>query len=254
MMKNILIIAAASTVILFAGRYALPLTNGEITSSQTGSLTVKNFSGIEMVLIVKEGRHQFWMARHEVTQRIYSSIMKSNPSYFRGDDLPVEQVSWFNAVEFCNRLSEKSGLAPYYTISRGKPGRKGANNSASATVTINPGSNGFRLPVSTEWEYAASAGSATFSIDRDCCWYRNNSRGSTHAVGTKMHNAFGLFDICGNVREWCFDWHPSFPDIYRIVKDGHYDMSGDEFHPSVTDYRDPALEFGFIGIRLAKNL
>lgn len=252
-MKNMHKKAVIAAVLLFFGMVGHPLSpeNGKVQDPE--SLTIKNFSGIEMVLIQTESNHQFWIARHEITQKIYSSVMKSNPSYFKGDDLPVEQVSWFNAVEFCNRLSLKSGMKPYYTISRDKSNRDTATSTLSITVKVNHSSDGFRLPESSEWEYAAYAGSTAFRIDQNCCWYRNNSKGSTHPVGTKMQNGFGLFDICGNVREWCFDWHPSYDGIYRIVKDGHFDMSGEEFHPSVTDYRDPQLEFGFIGIRLAKN-
>jgi formylglycine-generating enzyme required for sulfatase activity len=142
----------------------------------------------------------FYLGIYEVTQREYTQIMNVNPSKFRGSDsLPVEQVSWFDAVIFCNKLSEREGRKPYYRID----GQK---------VSLLKG-NGFRLPTEAEWEYSCRAGTKTpfpfESKDTDIekyGWFKKNSGGKTHPVGRKKPNGFGLYDMMGNVFEWCGDW------------------------------------------------
>jgi formylglycine-generating enzyme required for sulfatase activity len=135
-------------------------------------------------------------------QQQYREIMGNNPSCFVGDIRPVEQVTWYDAVEFCNRLSEKNGLKPYYKIEKGV---------FSTNVTI-LGGDGFRLPSEAEWEYACRGGTTTAyywgnKIDGAYCWYTGNSSERTYIIGMKKPNAFGLYDITGNVYEWCWDWY-----------------------------------------------
>jgi formylglycine-generating enzyme required for sulfatase activity len=125
----------------------------------------------------------FWMGKYEVTQEQYEAVMGKNPSYFKGAKNPVEQVSWNNAADFCRKASQETG-------------------------------EGFRLPTEAEWEYACRAGSTTHfcfgdSDDGlgDYAWYAHNSGSQTHPVGEKKPNALGLYDMHGNVSEWCGDWY-----------------------------------------------
>lgn len=188
----------------------------------------------------------FYIGRHEVTQRQWLQVMGSNPSRFKGDDLPVEMVSWYDSIEYCNRRSLREGLRPYYRINRHRqdPGNRpdprfGRLDDVRWTVTINAGADGYRLPTEAEWEYAAGGGRAsrsyTFSGSDDVdevAWYfrnagdeqlpgawswpviqRNHDR--TRPVGSKRPNELGLYDMSGNVREWCWDWLGELPTHVR---------------------------------------
>ena len=143
----------------------------------------------------------FFLGTHPVTQGQYQAIMGSNPSHFKGsDDLPVESVSWLDAVSFCNKMSEKDKRTPFYRI--------------NGTEVADVGGNGYRLPTEAEWEYACRAGSTTlFPFGDDAgklgehAWFSDNSDSKTHPVGQKRPNAWGLYDMLGNVWEWCADWY-----------------------------------------------
>jgi len=218
----------------------------------------KKFGEMEMVLVTGFDGKPFWIAKYEVTQELYESVMGRNPSYFKGGRLPVEQVSWFKAVEFCNRLSVRSGLSPYYTIDKTRDDPENRNSGTRWAVKINGDANGFRLPTSREWEIAVRGRSVSRyfwgdEMNGDFCWYNGNSKNKTHPVGMKKPNGIGLYDSCGNVREWCFDWHPLYHGWCRIVRDGHYSLDAEEMLPGKKEYRSPHFEFGFIGIRVAKN-
>ena len=133
----------------------------------------------------------FELGVYEVTQEQYEQVMGSNPSFFKGPQNPVEQVSWNDAVEFCRKLSAL-------------PSEKSAGYV-------------YRLPTEAEWEYACRAGTTTkYSFGDseselgDYAWYRDNSGGTTHPVGQKQPNAWGLYDMHGNVWEWCQDWHGDY--------------------------------------------
>ena len=158
----------------------------------------------------------FYIAKSPVTQREYRELMGSNPSEFNGDNLPIENVTWFEAVRFCNARSVQEGLTPAYTIS-------------GETVTWNRSANGYRLPTEAEWEYACRAGTTTpFNIgsnitDKEAnCYnnygYNNNSsgrvtggyRGRTTPVNSYHANSWGLFDMHGNVADWCWDWYGEY--------------------------------------------
>ncbi len=193
----------------------------------------------------------FWMMEAEVTQAQYAAVMGSNPSSFLGSTLPVEAVSWDDALAFAHAVSVSQGLTP---CDSGDP----------------YACNGWRLPTEAEWEYAARGGEgfmyAGSSIVDDVAWYQINSGGSTHAVCTKARNGFGLCDMSGNVWEWTWDWFDTYPSTPSVDPTGPASGSSrmlrggswlfDELFTRVAsrNYDDPSDRFDVIGFRLVRSV
>ena len=218
----------------------------------------------------------YYMTKYQVTQGVYTSLMGKNPSYFNSNPCldewqeirPVEQVNWYDAIVFSNKLSSAEGLEPVYSISGStNPSDWGAiPTSSNATwnkVVMDKTKSGYHLPTEAEWEYACRAGTTTAyntgaAISNNTGWYSANSSvcigqesyhcgldlchrnvysgQMTHAVGMKPANAWGLYDMHGNVWEWCWDWNGgdygsgaqtdptgSSSGAYRVMRGGAFD-------------------------------
>ena len=180
----------------------------------------------------------FHIGQTEVTQALWKAVMGENPSYFKGDNLPVERVSWDDCQTFIRKLNE---------------------------IT----KQNFRLPTEAEWEFAARGGnksrgyqySGSKTLD-EVAWYESNSSGKTHPVGSKAPNELGLFDMSGNVWEWCQDWKGEYPSTrqtdpkgpdsgtYRVGRGGSWDYYAGFCRSSFRSIYAPDNRYDYLGLRL----
>jgi len=236
-------------------RVLMPITYVEGGSFQMGSTSGdSNEKPVHTVRV-----DSFYIGTYEVTQDTYQELMGSNPSNWKGDRLPVERVTWYEAVAFCNALSRLERRQEAYTIS--------GNN-----VSVDWESNGYRLPTEAEWEYAARGGNqsqgytyAGSNTVGDVAWYYSSNSGSrTHTVGEKQPNELGLYDMSGNVWEWCWDWFGS--DYYGSSpaanptgpsSGSHRVLRGGSWHPYARRVRTagryggtPSYRINLLGFRV----
>jgi formylglycine-generating enzyme required for sulfatase activity len=224
----------------------------------------------------------FIMGKFEVMQKEYQELTGVNPSKFKGDDMPVEAVTWFDAVEYCNKLSVKEGLQSAYTIT----GRNPASGYPirGATVAWNRNANGYRLPTEAEWEYACRAGTTTtFStgntITHNQAHYSDRSshrkedvyREMPALVGSYPSNPWGLYDMHGNVEEWCWDWDdgknrdydtrdqtdptgpPPHSVDYVMYRGGSWNSMVSSVRSGARDLAIPSERYSTIGFRVVRN-
>jgi formylglycine-generating enzyme required for sulfatase activity len=218
----------------------------------------------------------FYIAKYEVTQKEYRDLTENNPSEFDGDDMPVENVTWFDAVRYCNARSVRERLTPAYAL-------RGGENGVPHTVTWNRAANGYRLPTEAEWEYACRAGTTgPFNVGNNItdaqanCYnhygYNNTSdritggyRGRTTPVRSFRANDWGLFDMHGNVSEWCWDWYGDYgtgaqtdpagatTGTFRVNRGGGWNDFPKHIRSAYRALTSPNEGMYSIGFRLARN-
>ncbi len=229
-------------VLVKGGTFSMGSSSGEKDEKPVHSVTLSSF----------------YMCDHEVTQAEYKAVTGKNPSYFSGNNKPVEQVSWFDAIEYCNALSRKEGLTPCYTEKDG-------------AYTCNFNANGYRLPTEAEWEYAARGGSKSkgykysgASAAGNVAWSKDNST-STRDVKSKTANELGLYDMSGNVSEWCWDWYGSYGSAsstnpkgassgqYRARRGGSWSDASTATSVTYRDGNSPTRTANNRGFRVVRN-
>jgi formylglycine-generating enzyme required for sulfatase activity len=219
----------------------------------------------------------FFMGKYEITQKEFEELMGINNSFFKGDMLPVENVSWFEAVEYCNRRSKKEKLIPAYIIS---------GSGDNLTVVWDKKANGYRLPTEAEWEYACRAGTSTpFYTGNNITTkqanyngfspYDKNAKGvfleKTTPVGAFEPNPWGLYDMPGNVLEWCWDWYAdsygggavnasavnpagAASGSFRIIRGGSWAGTARGVRSAFRGNNIPTAQNSYLGFRIARNV
>jgi formylglycine-generating enzyme required for sulfatase activity len=200
----------------------------------------------------------FHIGKYEVTQKEYQEVMGKNPSYFLGDNLPVENVSWFDAIEYCNALSRREGLPVAYTIT-------GTGN--NRIVTWDQDSLGYRLPTEAEWEYACRAGTRTPYNTGNSINNRNQANyfsNGTRNVGSYPPNNWGLYDMHGNVAEWCWDLYSNYnasldnennpAENHRVFRGGSWFNLTMRLRSAFRDHYFPNYRTVSIGFRVVRTI
>ncbi len=246
----------AGMVLVTGGTFTMGSTNTlDYGASPTHSVTLSSY----------------YMSKTEVTQGQWKAVMGINPSYFPGvgDNGPVEQVSWYACISYCNKLSIKEGKTPVYSIG----GNTSPSSWTSGTIVFDTTAKGYRLPTEAEWEYAARGGtqshSYTYSGSNNVdsvAWYYSNSGSTTHQVSTRTANELGISDMSGNVWEWCWDWYGAYSSTAqtnptgassgsgRLLRGGSWSNDNYDCRVSIRGYYDPGSNIIIIGFRVVEDL
>jgi sulfatase modifying factor 1 len=206
--------------------------------------------------------HPFLLGETEVTQGLYKAVMGGNPSKFntKGSKKPVENVNWYEAIMFCNKLSQTLGKRPYYGISNVNTATNNKKQITSANIQINENSNGFRLPTEKEWEYAAKAGTNNkyagcnneTDLDKYGRYYQN-SNNATQPVKTLLPNEWGFYDMSGNVWEWCWDKYYDTA-VSRVYRGGCWGADASVLRSAYRNHDSPGRRGGGLGFRVSASL
>ena len=251
-----------------------PNNTGERTYRVNGvSFTMKPIAAVQEAMLGDNSQRNnkehsvslsaYYIGQTEVTQELWRAVMGSNPSEFTASvKNPVEEVSWYDCIEFCNELTaEVMGEEHCVYKVRG------------SSVTADFGQKGFRLPTEAEWEYAAMggryhtyAGTNNEASLKDYAWYKSSSGNKTHEVGTKQANKYGIYDMSGNVWEWCWDWYSSSTPsggqsdptgaasgTYRVVRGGGWGHGADNAARAYRVYDRPDNRSFSLGLRVAMS-
>ncbi len=196
----------------------------------------------------------FYISPYELTQEEWEKYMPMNRSRFGGSDHPVEGVSWFDAIDYCNKRSQAENLTPCYS---------GSGDGMTCDWTA----NGYRLPTEAEWEYAAKGGPSQASYRYsgsselpNVGWYDQNSGATTHPVGSKQPNGLGLYDMSGNVYEWCWDRYfrtelsqDQHKETERVTRGGSWNTEAKSCRVSFRSNQRPELTRFDWGLRLVRS-
>jgi formylglycine-generating enzyme required for sulfatase activity len=226
-----------------------------------GSPTMEVGRGTDEVQHMVTLTTDFWMSDSEVTQKQYRNLTGDAPSMHQGGDYPVEMVSWFDAVAYCNALSVKEKLTPCYQI-----------NGTTVGWADGVKCTGYRLPTEAEWEYAANPASPPRTIYAGAdtadgvAWHSGNAANTTHAVKTKTANGRGLYDLSGNVWEWVWDFYqanyealpPTNPigpstGTSRVIRGGSWIRPASYARVAQRLYTTPANRDGYLGFRFVRS-
>ena len=184
----------------------------------------------------------FLLGRYPVTADLHRSLTGTDHGPSGSGAFPLVNVSWYDAIDLCNLISDRSGLDRAYSC-----------DAQSGEVTCDWASNGYRLPTEAEWQYACKAGTSGYrygEID-DIAWYADNSGGRLHDVGGKAPNPWGLYDMLGNVWEWCWDlYDPAVYGTYRVLRGGGWFDEHWSCRASVRRRSHPTVRLDDVGFRL----
>lgn len=188
----------------------------------------------------------FLLGQVPVTTALHRAAMGTRADPSSDDSLPVATVSWLDAIDVCNRLSVRAGFTPAYR-----------HDPRTGDVTYEWAADGYRLPTDAEWQYACKAGTSGYRYGQidDIAWYADNSDGRIHDVGGKAPNPWGLFDMLGNVWEWCWDLYDE--DVYgsyRILRGGGWAESERGCGATLRRRSHPTFTIDDLGFRLARSI